>query len=90
MNVLRKEATTVTQILPATILLDHLHVRVILAILEMEVFVKVCQIIPFMETTVYQWFGKTIIQSNMYACTFIPRIIDNLSVIQFFKMSSVV
>ena len=42
MNVLRKQATTVTQTLPATILLDHLFVRVILATLEMEDFVKVC------------------------------------------------
>ena len=41
MNVLRKEATTVTQTLPVTILTDHLLVRVILAFLETELFVKV-------------------------------------------------
>jgi hypothetical protein len=41
MNVLRKEATTATQTLPATILMDHLLVYVILALLEMGLFVKV-------------------------------------------------
>jgi hypothetical protein len=51
MNVLRKQATTVTQTLPVTILLDHLFVRVILATLEMEDFVKVCWINEFVFAT---------------------------------------
>ena len=44
MNVLRKEATTATQTLPVIIQTDHLLVRVILALMETEIFVKVCSI----------------------------------------------